>query len=147
MLLADSNFWVALAIAKHEFHAAVNLWLRERSGPERVCFCRSTQQSFLRLMTTEAVMRRYGLPVLSNRVAWSIYEERMSDDRFGWLDEPAGLNAQWKKWSATPRSVAQAMDGRISRRIYYGKADTNLLQSDSGFKQYVGLSLVLLANE
>ena len=37
-------------------------------------FCRSTQQSFLRLMTTEAVTRPYGIPPMHNAGAWKVYE-------------------------------------------------------------------------
>ena len=55
MPLADSNIWLALALSKHEFHAVARTWLVER-GPHEALFCRSTQQSFLRLLTTRAVL-------------------------------------------------------------------------------------------
>jgi predicted nucleic acid-binding protein len=54
MVLADSNVWLALALSKHQFHATAGAWLAEQA-PQEVLFCRATQQSFLRLLTTRAV--------------------------------------------------------------------------------------------
>jgi predicted nucleic acid-binding protein len=71
MALADSNFWLALALSKHAFHRVARAWLRRQSGADPVLFCRSTQQSFLRLLTTSAVFSPYGIPPLSNKAAWS----------------------------------------------------------------------------
>ena len=60
MFLADSNIWLALALIHHEFHPAVRAWLAASDPQETVCFCRATQQSFLRLLTTAAVWAPYG---------------------------------------------------------------------------------------
>ena len=40
MRLADSNVWLALALSKHEFHAAARTWLAGQ-GPGEAVFCRS----------------------------------------------------------------------------------------------------------
>ena len=79
MLLADSNVWLALALSKHEFHGEA--WFARQKRPENVLFCRSTQQSFLRLLTTRAVLAPYGVPPLSNDEAWSMYESFRADVR------------------------------------------------------------------
>jgi len=51
MLLADSNVWLGAGhFPKHEFHAVVRAWFARQKPPEAVLFCRSTQQSFLRLL-------------------------------------------------------------------------------------------------
>ena len=73
MLLADSNVWLALALSKHVFHAPVRAWLGEQA-PREALYCRSTQQSFLRLLTTRAVLAPYGIPPLTNQAAWSVYD-------------------------------------------------------------------------
>ncbi len=73
MNLPDANVWLALALSKHTFHAAAREWFSRQSGPSSVLFCRSTIQSFLRLLSTEALMRLYGLPALTNAEAWGIY--------------------------------------------------------------------------
>ena len=93
MRLADSNIWLALALSKHEFHSAARTWLAE-CGAHEALFCRSTQQSFLRLLTTSAVLTPYGIPPLSNKAAWSAYEGFRADKRIAWAEEPPGLEAQ-----------------------------------------------------
>jgi toxin-antitoxin system PIN domain toxin len=70
MKLADTNVWLALVISKHDFHDAAQAWLAKETAPQGVVFCRATQQSFLRLLTTQAVMNQYGNPPLSNAEAW-----------------------------------------------------------------------------
>ena len=60
MLLADSNVWLALALSKHKFHRAVRAWFARQKPPAAVLFCRFTQQSFLRLLTTSAVLAPTG---------------------------------------------------------------------------------------
>src|SRR5712691_3310120 len=97
MLLADGNVWLALALSKHAFHGAVRAWFARQKPAEAVLFCRSTQQSFLRLLTTSAVLAPYGIPPLSNRAAWSASEGFRDAKRIGWVDEPRGLETYWKK--------------------------------------------------
>src|SRR5437879_10439933 len=98
MSLADSNIWLALALSKHEFHSAVRTWLAER-GPQEALFCRSTQQSFLRLLTTRAVLAPYGIPPLSNKAAWSVYDGLRADGRMSWAEEPRELEGTWKTFA------------------------------------------------
>src|ERR1700730_4174547 len=97
MPLADSNIWMALALSKHEFHPAARGWLRRQAQRDVVVFCRSTQLSFLRLLTTKAVLAPYGIPALSNKAAWSVYEGFLADERIAWAEEPRGLESSWKR--------------------------------------------------
>ena len=97
MVLADSNVWLALALSKHEFHQSSRTWFDRCKAPAGILFCRSTQQSFLRLLTTSAVFAPYGIPPLDNRAAWSVYEGLLADERISWVKEPRDLDSQWKK--------------------------------------------------
>ena len=103
VVFADSNVWMAFALSGNKFHAAVSAWMQHGRRNGLVCFCRSTQQSFLRLLTTESVLAPFGLPALPNAAAWSVYERLLADGRIGWLDEPSGLESQWKKYCSTER--------------------------------------------
>ena len=145
MLLADSNIWMAFAIPGHVFHSTVEEWLLRGRAGDPVCFCRATQQSFLRLLTTAATLAPYGLPALSNSAAWSQYERMRADDRIGWLDEPGGLELHWKKCSgrrwASPKLW---MDAYLAAFAIAGKY--KLVTTDKAFKQYKGLDLLLLPN-
>ena len=97
MKLPDTNLWLALSLSKHTHQAAARAWLDNESEPDSVCFCRSTQQSFLRLLTTAGVMSVYGNAPLSNTEAWAAYESFIADDRIIFQSEPPGLSAMWKK--------------------------------------------------
>src|SRR4051812_10677838 len=97
MILADSNIWMALAIPNHPNHPAVDQWMYAQPASGSICFCRATQQSFLRLITTDHVMRSQGEGALSNEDAWKLYDASRQDPRIGWLDEPAGIETQWRK--------------------------------------------------
>ncbi len=143
MLLADSNVWLALTLSKHEFHPATSAWLEELHPTDRAAFCRSTQQSYLRLLTTHAVLAPYGLPPLSNRAAWSAYDRILADDRFEWVEEPKGLEPIWKKLTdGTKASPKVWMDAYLAAFAMAGKY--RFVSTDSGFKQFKGLDLILL---
>jgi toxin-antitoxin system PIN domain toxin len=143
MVLADSNVWLALALSKHEFHEAVQAWFARQKPPETVLFCRLTQQSFLRLLTTSAVLSPYGIPPLSNKVAWSAYEGFLEDERIAWAKEPRGLDSSWKKLaSASNASPKLWMDAYLAAFAITGAH--RLVTTDKAFQQFKRLDLILL---
>jgi toxin-antitoxin system PIN domain toxin len=145
MPLADSNIWLALALSKHEFHAAARSWLTERA-PHEAIFCRSTQQSFLRLLTTRAVLAPYRIPPLSNKAAWSVYEGLLADERIAWVKEPSGLEAPWKKLAGGSKASPKLwMDAYLAAFAMAG--GHQLVTTDKGFKQFKGLDLLVLSSK
>ena len=72
MNLCDSNVWLSLTLSAHVHHRAARDWLDTTTEPRSALFCRATQQSLLRLLTTAAVLAPYGNPPLSNGEAWRI---------------------------------------------------------------------------
>jgi toxin-antitoxin system PIN domain toxin len=144
MILPDSNVWLALALSKHEFHATVRTWLGEQKSSESVLFCRSTQQSFLRLLTTSAVLAPYGVPPLSNKKAWSVYEGYLADGRISWVDEPNGVDAHLTKFAGISKASPKLwMDAYLAAFAVAGKYQ--LVTIDMAFKQFKELDLVLLS--
>ncbi|MEX0670114.1 MAG: TA system VapC family ribonuclease toxin [Pirellulales bacterium] len=140
MLLADTNVWLALALSKHQFHDAVRKWLTT-CGPHEVVFCRSTQQSLLRLLTTRAVLAAYGIPPLSNQAAWSFYDRLIADERIVFVEEPSSLEAVWRKLSrGTSASPKLWTDAYLAAFAVAG--GHRLVTTDQGFKQFKGLDLV-----
>ena len=143
MPLADSNVWLALALSKHEFHAPARAWLAE-GLPRQALFCRSTQQSFLRLLTTKAVLAPYRIPPLSNKAAWSVYERFALDERIAWVEEPNGLESAWKKFAGVSTASPKLwMDAYLAAFAVTGGHE--LVTTDKAFKQFKGLELLLLA--
>ena len=96
MTLVDSCVWIALAIPEHAFHDAAEEWLASQSKRNDVLFCRVTQQSFLRLLTTKAVLAPYGSPPLTNAAAWSMYDRFREDRRISFVGEPDELEKRWR---------------------------------------------------
>ena len=144
MPLADSNVWLALALSKHEFHSAAQRWLGRQSTREPALFCRSTQQSFLRLLTTQAVLAPYGLPPLSNQTAWSVYEGFLADQRIRWAEEPRGLGTTWKRLGKSSKASPKLwMDAYLAAFAMSGRYP--LVTIDKAFRQFKGLDLFVLS--
>ena len=144
-MLADSNIWLTLALSKHEFHGVARAWLANRAPPETVLFCRATQQSFLRLLTTRAVLAPYGIPPLSNKAAWLAYEGFLADERVSWVEEPRGLKSRWKKLAAQSKASPKLwMDAYLAAFAMAG--GYQLVTTDKAFNQFKGLDLLVLSN-
>ncbi len=144
MMLADSNIWLALALSKHEFHGMARDWLADRKPSAAALFCRATQQSFLRLLTTRAVLAPYGIPPLSNKAAWSAYEGFLADERIAWVSEPRGLESHWKKWAGNAKASPKLwMDAYLAAFAMAG--GYQLVTTDKAFKQFKGLDLLVLS--
>jgi len=143
MLLADSNVWLALALSKHAFHAAVRAWFVQRKSSQLVLFCRFTQQSFLRLLTTSAVLAPYGIPPLTNKAAWSAYEGFRADKRIGWADEPRELETHWKKLAGSAKASPKLwMDAYLAAFALAGRYQ--IVTTDKAFKQFKRLDPIVL---
>ncbi len=144
MVLCDSNVWLALVLSQHQHHSAAKDWLAAVNTPETVCFCRATQQSLLRLVTTEAVMQRYGNSPLTNRQAWRLYEQILSDDRIVLqAEEPSRLETRWKSLAlrdtASPKVWMDTYLAGFALASGFG-----LVSTDRAFRAFPGLDLTLL---
>jgi len=95
-LFPDVNVWIALTSERHLHHVVAASWFANLSEESRLCFCRITQLSLLRLLTTQAVM---GLEVMTQPEAWRIYDQWMDDSRIAFLDEPAGFEQSFRSHS------------------------------------------------
>ncbi|HUP91745.1 MAG TPA: TA system VapC family ribonuclease toxin [Solimonas sp.] len=143
MTLPDGNVWLALALSKHSHHQAARAWLETETRQGSILFCRATQQTLVRLLTTAAVLAPYGNPPLSNRAAWDVYQALAGDRRMAFAQEPAGLEGIWTRLAL--REVASAklwMDSYLAAFAIGGAQ--RFVTFDSGFKQFSGLDLLLL---
>lgn len=86
--------------------------------PGTIAFCRATQQSFLRLLTSAAVLAPYGNQPLTNSQAWDAYEALLADERITFAaEEPQGIATLWRDYGAAQRLVTEAVDGPLPRRL------------------------------
>lgn len=95
MILPDVGVWLAAVWGRHVHHPPVARWFEQQQ--ERMLFCRVTQMSLLRLISNPAVM---GTDVLARGAAWRVFDRLFTDERVGWADEPAHLEAVWRALSA-----------------------------------------------
>jgi toxin-antitoxin system PIN domain toxin len=144
VIVADTNFWIALSLSRHVFHAAARDWFDRQVTPNSVLFCRSTQQSLLRLLTTEAVMRPYAIPPLTNAAAWKLYTALLGDRRIDWASEPDNVEAHWNAVGARDTiSPKLWMDAYLAAFAIAG--GHQLVTTDKAFKQFKRLDAVVLA--
>ncbi|RYG35786.1 PIN domain-containing protein [bacterium] len=143
LTLADSNFWLALSIQQHPNREVSVRWFGLQSETASVLMCRSTQQSFLRLLTTESVFRPLGVLPMTNAEAWTIYSAFLSDRRVGFEVEPPQTEAIWR--SLTDRQTASPklwMDAYLAAFAMAG--GYSFVTTDRGFRQYEGLDVAIL---
>ena len=94
--LFDTNLWVAVAFQRHPFHERASGTLRAATSTAPAVFCRATQQSFLRLLTTPALQSVYGADGLTNSDAWVALDALSALPQVQWRDEPPGLMPVWR---------------------------------------------------
>ena len=142
MTLVDTSVWVAMVLSEHRFSSAARAWLEGVERPDEAAFCRATQQSLLRMLTTAAVFTPYEKP-LTNAQAWSAYHVLFADERISFVDEPAGIEVHWERL-ASRHSVSPKlwMDAYLAAFAIAG--GYRFVTTDRGFTQHQGLDLVLL---
>jgi len=144
MKLPDTNVWLALALSRHHLHSDARDWFAAQSAPASVLFCRATQQSFLRLLTTEKLMQLYGLSPFNNAGACRLMDGFLEDSRISWVSEPPRLESNWRKLAArqTP-SPKLWMDAYLAAFALAG--GHQLVTTDKAFTQFQDLDLIVLS--
>ena len=110
-------------------------------------FCRATQQSFLRLLTSPAVLAPYGNRPLTNRQVWRSYQSLLSDDRIAFRGlEPTGLEAKWKQFALRDNASPKLwMDAYLA--AFAIAAGYRMVTTDGAFRQFAGVDVLLLGSE
>lgn len=118
----DGNVWLALIWSRHVHSERAQLWF-EQAGEEQFFFCRFTQVTVLRLLTTDQIM---GKDVRTMSEAWSLWDRIWADARIAFLPEPDDIEREFRSRS------------RLSSRSPKVWADAYLL----AFAAVAGLKLV-----
>lgn len=109
LLFPDVNVWLALTWEGHEHHRIAWRWFQSLDETDRLGFCRFTQISLLRLLTTRAIMNQ---DTMTQVGAWSAYDRWFDDDRILFLNEPPkmenGFRALSRRLHAEPKLWADA---------------------------------------
>jgi hypothetical protein len=104
----DANVWLALLWEQHIHSVAARAWF-DGCEDEKFFFCRFTQLTVLRLLTTGPVM---GSAVQTMAQSWRLWDKVVADDRMQFLPEPnlleTALRRQSRLPSASPKVWADA---------------------------------------
>ena len=107
-------------------------------------FCRATQQSLLRLLTSAMMLAPYGDRPLSNAEAWRVYEAFVADERIVMRTrEPVGLEDKWRQYSARDSASPKLwMDAYLA--AFAAAAGVRIVTTDAAFRQFAGVQHLVL---
>jgi len=91
----DANVWLALLWSRHIHSEKASAWFAE-AGEEQFFFCRFTQLTILRLLTTASIM---GKDVKTMSEAWQVWDRVWADARISFLPEPDELEKEFRSRS------------------------------------------------
>lgn len=141
--LCDSNVFVALALETHPHHKTAVRFMESLPDEESAYFCRATQQSFLRLLTVEALWKE---DVRTNDEALEAFRMLRKDVRVGYVGvEADDVEARWLKLARhSSPSPKRWMDAYLA--AFAMSQGMRFVTFDKGFRQYrtAGLDLLWL---
>src|SRR3984893_4758936 len=91
----DANVWLALLWSRHIHSARAQEWF-EQVSEEQFFFCRFTQLTIFRLLTTEKIM---GKDMRTMSEAWSLWDKIWADTRISFPSEPEDLEREFRSRS------------------------------------------------
>jgi len=94
----DANVWLALLWSRHVHSERARRWF-EQVGEQQFFFCRFTQLTVLRLLTTAQIM---GKDTKTMSEAWNLWDRIWADSRIVFLPEPDDLEKDFRSRSRLP---------------------------------------------
>ena len=141
--LCDSSVFLALSLGNHPHHAVAAAWMDALAEQDGACFCRATQQSYLRLLTVSTTLKG---ETRSNDEAIAAWRTLSSDPRIDLvMGEPRGLETRWLALAGHPSAAPKRwMDAYLA--AFAICAGMRFVTFDQGFEQYrkQGLDLLIL---
>lgn len=144
--LFDTNVWLAAVFGTHPFHSVAQACLGDATRGAPAVFCRSTQQSFLRLVTTPTLLAAYGAQGMTNRDALTALDALLALPQVVERDEPPRTAATWRQLAALDTASPKVwMDAYLAAFAICG--GLSLVTLDGDFSKFVpkGLSLQFIA--
>ncbi len=141
--LCDSNVLLAFVLTNHPHHALSRKWFQSLGPEETVGLCRSTQLSFLRLLTTEAILKQ---DTQTNSEAIAVWNGLAKHPRCEFLlNEPSMLESIWLEWAGVNKASPKIWMDAYLAAFALGHG-LRLVTFDRGFESYreKGLNLLLL---
>ena len=141
--LFDTSVWIAAVFTSHPFHLPAQKSLQLATPAEPAVFCRSTQQSFLRVASTPTLLKAYGATGLTNRDALVTLGALRALPQVCEREEPPGASALWHRLvSRDTASPKVWMDAYLAAFAISG--GMRMVSLDQDFRNFIpnGLDLV-----
>ncbi|MDW8382569.1 MAG: PIN domain-containing protein [Verrucomicrobiota bacterium] len=133
--LFDTSAWLAAVLPKHPAHRNAQAVLQAATALEPVVFCRATEVSFLRLLTTPRLLRLYEAEHMTNRLAMEVLRFLLSRAAIIELSEPPGTADLWHRLAIRDNASPKVwMDAYLAAFAICG--GLQLVTLDSDFKAY-----------
>lgn len=133
--LFDTSVWLAVVFTTHPFHQPARKCLQQATPGEPAVFCRSTQQSFLRLTSTPALLKAYGATGLTNRDALLALGALMALPQVCEREEPPGTSALWQRLASRDTASPKVwMDAYLAAFAISGAL--RMVSLDQDFKNF-----------
>jgi len=143
--LFDSNVWIAAIFTTHLFHQEAQTALQNATPANPAVFCRSTQQSLLRLASTPALLKAYGAEGLTNRDALVALDALLALAQVCEREEPSGTVALWHRLASRDTASPKVwIDAYLA--AFAIRSGLRFVTLDNDFKIYEvqNLDMVLL---
>lgn len=143
--LFDTNVWLAAIFPTHPFHARAQQAIQQATPALPAVWCRSTQQSFLRLATTPTLLKAYGAEGMTNRDALVVLDTLQALPQVALREESPGVFALWCQLAGADTASPKVwMDAYLAAFAITG--GLTLVTLDRDFRNFVpqGLNLVML---
>lgn len=138
---------MAAAFPSHPHHLFALDELERATTRVPAVFCRATQQSFLRLISTPHVFRAYQPGIVTNGAALVLFERLCARPGIATLAEPPGTVALWHRLAARDTASPKVwMDAYLA--AFAISCGLNFVTLDRDFQTYEahGLRLRILAS-
>jgi toxin-antitoxin system PIN domain toxin len=143
--LFDTSVWLAAVFNSHPFHPTAQKRLQQATASEPAVFCRATQQSFLRLASTPALLKAYGATGLTNRDALVTLGALLALRQVRERDEPPGTPVLWHRLASLDTASPKVwMDAYLA--AFAIRSGMRMVTLDQDFKNFAahGLDLLLV---
>jgi len=143
--LIDSNIWLAIALDRHLSDADDVRSIDQTTAECPACFCRATEQTIVRLLSTTAIQTMYESPLITNEGAICLLNEWQAEPNVTFIDEPAGIRDLWLRLAhRNTASPKPWLDASLAAFAISGKL--RFVTNDKAFHQFEpqGLDLHLL---
>ena len=143
--LFDTNVWIASIFSTHPLHQRARKALHNATPADPAVFCRSTQQSFLRLASTPALLKAYGAERLTNRDALTAMGALLALPQVCVREEPPGILALWYRMASRSTAAPKVwMDAYLAAFAIGGALQMMTLDRDFRNFEAQGLELILV---